>query len=399
MLKHSGSVARHKEGATAGISAPQSTMGPNTRHRDVERELRRVLYETGVATSNDADLVPQSPGDALDEYLGTNPEGNRDSTMRSHRSRLAHFVRWCTDVAEIDTLLYLDGSDLVAFKEHQIDDGYAPRTVESQLETLGVFLRFCQRRNYVVSELPYLVPEMDIPREEETRDRLVERERATEILDYLATFHYASREHVVWLLLAEKGLRICTLVALDLDDYHSPTEDDDGYLDVRHRPGTGTRLKNGLKSERQLALSAGICETLDDYIAYNRVDTTDEEGREPLLSTPNGRIAGGTIRSYVNKWTAPCELGKECPHGRDPAGCIAAQKASNMDCPSKRSPHDVRRGYITDLRKRGVPKEIISDEVDASVAVLDHHYDKTTKAEQRRMRAAALKAVIDATEG
>lgn len=66
-----------------------------------------------------------------------------------------------------------------------------------------------------------------------------------------------------------------------------------------------------------------------------------------------------------------------------------------MDCPSKRSPHDVRRGYITYLRRQGVPKEIISEEVDASVTVLDHHYDKTTKAEQRRMRAAALKAVLD----
>jgi site-specific recombinase XerD len=330
--------------------------------------------------------------------METNPEGNRESTMRSHNSRLAHFVQWCTDSAAIDTLNELRGPDLEAFKASQVAAGYAPRTLESQMETVGVFLRFCQRHNYVVSELPYLVPEIDVPTEDETRDRLLERERATAIIDHMATFQYASREHVVWLLLAEKGLRICTLVALDCEDYQPPTDEDDGYLDVGHRPATDTRLKNGEKSERQLALSPAVCDTLDDYIAYNRTDATDDHGRAPLLSTANGRVAESTIRTYINKWTAPCAIDGECPHGRDPDECTAAHQAGNMDCPSKRSPHDVRRGYITYLRRRGVPKEIISDEVDASVAVLDHHYDKTTKAEQRQMRAAALKAVIDASE-
>jgi site-specific recombinase XerD len=373
-------------------------MGSNTANTEIERELRRVLYETGVATSNAADLVPCTPSDALDAYLETNPEGNQASTMRSHQSRLRHFVRWCTDIAALENLNELQGQDLVAFKEYQTEAGYAPRTLESQLETLGVFLRFCRRQNYVRSELPFLVPDVTVPPEAETRDRLLEREQATMILDHLETFRYASREHVTWLLLAEKGLRICTLVALDLSDYHPPADDADGYLDIQHRPASGTRLKNGEKSERELALSPAICATLDDYIAYNRVETTDKNGREPLLSTATGRIAESTVRTYINKWTAPCERTGDCPHGRDPAECIAARQAGNMDCPSKRSPHDVRRGYITYLRRHGVPKEIISDEVDASVAVLDQHYDKTTKAEQRRMRAAALKAVLNASE-
>jgi integrase len=155
-------------------------------------------------------------------------------------------------------------------------------------------------------------------------------------------------------------------------------------------------LKNGTKSEREVALTGEVCSTLDDYIIYQRSETTDEYGRKPLLSTSNGRIAEATIRTYVNKWTAPCELENDCPHGRIIDDCIAAHQAGNMDCPSKRSPHDVRRGYITYLRRHGVPKEIISEEVDASVAVIDEHYDKTTKAEQRKMRTAAMKAVLDA---
>lgn len=193
-------------------------------------------------------------------------------------------------------------------------------------------------------------------------------------------------------------MRICTLRALDVQDYSPPAGDEGGYLDLRHRPDTGTRLKNKGRSERELALSTATCNTLNDYIEYRRVETTDEYAREPLLSMPNGRIAAPTIRTYINKWTAPCNMDRECPHERNPNDCVAAQNVGNMNCPSKRSPHDVRRGYITYLRKRGVPKEIISDEVDASVAVIDKHYDKTTKAEQRKMRAAAMKAVFDASE-
>ena len=369
----------------------------STASTDIEREIRRVLYETGVVSTNHADLNAITPSEALAEYLKTNPEDNLASTMRSHESRLGHFVRWCTEVVERDNLNDITGDDLAAFKQYQREKGYAPRTLESQLETLCVFLRFCRSKNYVVSELPYLVPDVAVGDDQEVRDRLVERERAATIIAYLADFHYASREHIVWLLMAEKGLRICTLIALDLQDYHPPTKDDDGYLDLRHRPDTGTRLKNGGRSERELALSLATCDALDDYIEHRRIETTDAYGREPLLSTPNGRIAAPTIRTYINKWTAPC-VRTECPHGRTPDECVAAQNTGNMDCPSKRSPHDVRRGYITYLRRRGVPKEIISEEVDASVAVIEKHYDRTTKAEQRKMRAAAMKAVLDASE-
>jgi len=370
--------------------APRST--------DVERELRRVLYETGVITTNHDELVPIEPREALEEYLAANPEENLPSTMRSHKSRLTQFVDWCTEVAEHNTLQALTGDDLEAFKQYQVDAGYAPRTLESQLETIGVFLRFSRQQNYVGSDLPYLIPDIRVAADDEVRDRLLDRERAVAIVDHLARFQYASREHVVLLLLVETGIRLCTLRALDRQDYFPPSADDAGYLDLVNRPESGTRLKNGRQSEREVALPPAVCGTLDDYLAYTRVETTDEHGRQPLITTASGRIAGPTIRSYVNKWTAPCMLNTQCPHGRAPETCMAAQKSGNMDCPSKRSPHDVRRGYITYLRKRGVPKEIISDEVDASVAVLDKHYDKTTKAEQRQMRTAALKAVLDASE-
>jgi site-specific recombinase XerD len=302
-------------------------------HETLEREIRRVLYETGVAETNEAYLVSRSPDDALEEYLAANPGENLPATMRTHRSRLRHFSDWCSDVAGIDNLNDLAGADLENFKQHQVADEYAPRTVESRLETVGVFLRFCRSQQYIRSELPYLVLDIDISESATGRDRLLERDRARAIIDHLTTFQYASREHVVWLLLAEKGFRICTLIALDLQDYSRPSKDDTGYLNLRHRPDTGTRLKNGTKSERGVALSGEVCSTLDDYIAYQRPETTDEYDRKPLLSTSNGRIAEATIRTYVNKWTAPCELENDCSHGRTIDDCIAAPPSREHGLP------------------------------------------------------------------
>lgn len=370
-----------------------------TSQQELERKLRQVLYETGVAKPAETDLTIRSPADAVEEYLAANPEGNLPSTMRTHKSRLTQFVSWCEEVADITEFTSLTGPELVAFKHYQIAAGYAPRTVKSHLETVGVFLRFCRSNQYVTAELPYLIPEMEISDEDAARDRVLNRDRARTIIDYLATFRYASREHIVWLFLAETGLRLCTLRALDLQDYIPPTEDDPGYIDLQHRPETGTRLKNGMSSEREITVSADLCVALDDYIAHQRIATMDEYGREPLLTTANGRIAEATIRTYVNKWTAPCIRTNECPHGRVIDECRAADHVGDMDCPSKRSPHDVRRGYITYLRRHGVPKEIISEEVDASVAVINEHYDKTTKSEQRKVRTAALNAMLDIHEG
>ena len=334
MLKHSGMVSLTKATRISGPISPITQMAPNSAQTDVERELRRVLYETGVAKTNADSLVSIMPQDALSEYLEANPENNLASTMRSHKSRLIHFVQWCKEVEGIENLNDITNRDLEAFKQHQVDCGYAPRTLESQLETLGVFLRFCRRQNYVVSEVPYMVPDVDIPAEAEARDRLVKRERAEQLVEYLATFHYASREHIVWLLLAETGIRICSLVALDLQDFQPPSNDDDGYLDLRHRPTTGTRLKNGTKSERQVALAPATCEALSDYLAHQRADVLDEFDREPLLSTPNGRIAPATIRTYVNKWTAPCAVGDGCPHSRDPAVVLVRRPFERSWVPS-----------------------------------------------------------------
>jgi len=46
---------------------------------------------------------------------------------------------------------------------------------------------------------------------------------------------------------------------------------------------------------------------LDAYIQYNRIDSTDEFGREPLFTTKSGRPDKSTLRDSIYCITRPCE--------------------------------------------------------------------------------------------
>lgn len=114
----------------------------------------------------------------------------------------------------------------------------------------------------------------------------------------------------------------------------------------------------------------------------------DDYGREPLLSTVQGRVHGQTIQAYVYAITRPCVFTSECPEGRNLQTCEAIEnnKAASK-CPASVSPHAVRRGSITNRLQRDVPMRVVSDRANVLQEVLDKHYDRRTereKVEQRR---------------
>jgi hypothetical protein len=143
---------------------------------------------------------------------------------------------------------------------------------------------------------------------------------------------------------------------------------------------------------RIINISPGVAELLTDYSRQNRHDVTDTFGREPLFTTPNGRISTTTIRRDFYKLTRPCEYDPDCPHGRDISDCEAAQNAQAAACPSSFSAHPLRKWAIMAQLDVGVSKELLSDRVDVSMPVLDKHYDQRSKARKSRRRREALEA-------
>jgi len=163
-------------------------------------------------------------------------------------------------------------------------------------------------------------------------------------------------------------------------------------LTFRNRRRSGTPLKNGNKSERNVSISEDLWTTLQNYIeGPNRSEITDEYDREPLFTTPTNRVRRQNAYQDYTALSRPCVLNNSCPHDRLIDDCEAAQKKVQApSCPSSLSLHPIRRGSITYQINQGYPKEKLSERVDVSVEVLDKHYDARTEEEQRKGRREFL---------
>jgi len=330
------------------------------------------------------DLEPIDARTAVKLYLADRETEVASTTLNAHRSRLRFFVRWCEENG-VTNLNHLNGRQLHQYRIWRRREGdLAPPSEKSQMDTLRVFIRWLGTIDGVDPDLHHKVRSPKFPKGKYARDEMLEAERATDIIAYLERFEYASRDHVVFLLLWHTMLRRGALRALDLEDYNQEEE----FISLIHRPDTDTQLKNGKSSQRMIALSSDVSMVLNDYITVNRQSTKDEFGRNPLVTTVYGRPAVATISKTAYKWTRPCEIEKECPHGRELSECKAAGNAEDaFTCPSSVGSHALRRGGITHYLSNDVPQEVVSDRADVSPNVLEKHYDQRKskdKMEQRR---------------
>jgi integrase len=103
----------------------------------------------------------------------------------------------------------------------------------------------------------------------------------------LHRFDYASRKHVICRLIWRIGIRLGGLRAIDVDDL----DFEDKAIKIRHRSDTGTLLKNQFGGERDVGINETTVHVLEDYIGERRIEKTDDHGREPLISTSEGRMS------------------------------------------------------------------------------------------------------------
>jgi site-specific recombinase XerD len=333
-----------------------------------------------------AELEPIAPADAKEMYLAQRRDEVAESTLQSHHYRLNPFVRWCESNG-VTNLNELSARDLHKYRLHRKEkDDLNTVTLRTQLSTIRVFVKFLESIDGVKQGLhdKMLIPSPD--RGEDTRDRMLEAESATTMLDHLRRYEYASKPHALLSVLWATGCRMGGAHSLDVSDFDAEEQS----LAFRHRPEQGTRLKNKQSGERLCALSTDVCEVLRDYIGVNRDAVTDDHGREPLFTTRGGRMHKSNIREMVYATTRPCEYGQDCPHDRDPDSCEATAYTRASKCPSSVSPHDIRRGALTHLLKNDVPKEVVSDRANVGQDVLDKHYNRMTEEEKMEQRREYL---------
>lgn len=336
-----------------------------------------------MSSESHTGLRPITPRDAVDRFISRRETDATKETLRSYRDRCLRFVRWCEAEGELMNLNELTGRHLSEYLEHR-QQTCNRTSLNNEFGTLKKFLEFCVAVEGVEPVMPDKVDLLKptISNKESSNDEKLDVDRAKEILDHLRRYERASRDHIIISLLWHTGCRMAGLRGLDVDDFDA----EEGVLEWRHRPETGTPLKNKDESNRLVSLSEEVAGYIAEYIRHKRIDVVDENGREPLLTTERGRISKGTIRIASYRLTQPC-LTNECPHDREIPTCDYRDHGHESKCPSSMSPHRIRTGSISWMRERGIPADVVAERVDATPETIRTHYDRADprkRMEERR---------------
>lgn len=322
------------------------------------------------------------PREAAARYLNDKQPSVTEKTLYNYTTTLDQFCDWLVDEQNITDLRRLDSDLIQQYKEYRLES-VATITARNDMVTIRGFVRFCETIKAVPRGLSEMIIIPTTKAADEICDDLVTQEEADAILKHLGKFEYATSRHVIFLILWKTGMRLSGLLALDVGDFDSVRP----ALEIRHRPTTGTALKQKANGERDVLISLDTATVISDFIESNRPNITDEHGREPLLSTQHGRRARTAVQRMVYTATRPCHYKNACPFDEVPETCEANSWDGASKCPGSVSPHALRRGYVTAARNAGQPKDVTGERVNMSGRVLDKHYDKgnhSEKAERRR---------------
>ena len=152
-------------------------------------------------------LEPITPKEAVELYLNDRETELTRATINSHKSRLSHLIRWC-DQKDISNLNTLTGRQLHAYRQwRRADGGLSPASEKTQMDTIRVFIRWLESIDGVEKDLHTKVRSPSLSNEDKSRDVMLEADRADQILEFLRKYKYASREHVVLVLLWHTMIR------------------------------------------------------------------------------------------------------------------------------------------------------------------------------------------------
>lgn len=328
---------------------------------------------------------------AVERFLKKRQTDSTDRTLRSYQSRLEPFVQWCArnEIATIGAVTpwHIDQYDL------ELRDGErAPTTIKGHLTTLRVFLKYCAQIGAVDDELPNAIDVPSLDADDESSDERLAAADAHAALSFFrdSTKYFGVPMHAFLEVAWHTGARMGSIRGLDLDDYSR----EDRSLRFTHRASTGTPLKNKTEGERLVGITEDVCAALDTYIARERSDKRDADGREPLFAARQGRPSFSTLRAWCYQATQPC-LWTECPHGRRRASCEWTERSHASKCPSSRSPHRVRTGSITWQLNSGLAIEQVATRVNAAPGTIRRYYDAATREEEFEQRRREAESRLD----
>jgi len=141
-------------------------------------------------------LEPIDAESALELYLADKENELSEASLKGHKYRLGHFVRWC-DEKEIENLNTLTGRQLHRYRLWRREDGDLNKVSEkTQMDTLRVFIRWLESIDGVEQDLSQKVLSPSITPDENSRDVMLDSDSASKVLAHLEKYEYASIQHV-----------------------------------------------------------------------------------------------------------------------------------------------------------------------------------------------------------
>jgi site-specific recombinase XerD len=302
----------------------------------------------------------------------------RKTTLDTYRYGVNKFREWMK--VEGLTLTDLDGWNVGEFGIWLRDEhDYSPSTIESYTKAARVFLKFLEKKGVVPGATAEAMPILTASKKDRRTDVEISPDRVRDILSVRRESHPANRNTIIFEL-EFQGLRCGEIHGLDCEDVQYWDEHDVAVIRLQDRDRTP--LKGGENHERIVRIPDDLHKRIQLYEKHHRYDVTESDGREPLITTTQGRMSRSSIKQMTYKLTCPLT------HGLDGCSCV---KPPNVDtaskCSKSVSPHPVRAAHITDLKDKGWSGEDIKDRCACNPDVQDLHYDRADewgKAVRRR---------------
>lgn len=159
-----------------------------------------------MSKPNEQSPEPLAQREGINLYLQDREREVAEATLQAHGYRLERFAEYC-DEHYIENLDNVTGRTVQRYKIWRAEDVNTV-TLKSQLDTLRVFLQFCESIDGVMDGVADSIQSPSPSYDENRSDDIVPSEKADEILAYYSKYEYATIHHARFRLLWGSGMRI-----------------------------------------------------------------------------------------------------------------------------------------------------------------------------------------------
>jgi site-specific recombinase XerD len=218
---------------------------------DDDANADEVLDELREMIDADQELESIAPREAFDLWMQQQQDKSK-STLESYRYRIRPFLHFLAD-QEIQDLSEVTTRDIKEYEGQRYDANLEKQTINNQFGTLQLFLAYCQKLNAVSEDVVKAIEIPNLTKEDKVNTEKLITQRATEILDSLEKYRYASREHVIFLLLWRTTTRVGTVHSLDMEDVYLDEDDWNRLEEELRSEGFAPHVVEGIlsRSHRQ----------------------------------------------------------------------------------------------------------------------------------------------------